>query len=74
MNPKAQRLLKSWRQSNPKTVADLQKSGRLEQSLNQHLERESEVYGEMIEKGLNPDQARELAREELDLPPESNAD
>ena len=68
LRPRAKELLKQWRESNPQLVKDLEKSGDLNQSLDAALNRELDVYAQAIEKGLNPDQARELAREELDLP------
>jgi hypothetical protein len=65
LSPKGKQLLKHWEESNPHLVNELRKSGKLEQALKHHLNRELDVYAQAIENGLNPDQARELAEEEL---------
>jgi hypothetical protein len=61
-------LLKQWKESNPKLVQELQKSGKLNESLDYHLNRYLDVYAQAIENGLSPDQARELAEEERHPP------
>jgi hypothetical protein len=68
LSPKDKQLLKLWEETNPNLLKELRKSGNLEEALKHHLNREMDVYAEAIENGLNPDQARELAEEEL-LPP-----
>ena len=72
LSPRGHELLEQWKRSHPQAVKRLQRSGDLERSLNYHLEREAEVFGQAIEQGLNPDQAREIALQELDLPGENS--
>lgn len=73
MRPLAKELLKQWQESHPKLVEQLKKSGELDQAIEARVERYLDVYSESVEKGLNPDQARELARQEFEMPPPANA-
>jgi len=68
----ARQLLERRKASNPKLVRELKKQRRLDEALRERVDRYGEVFAELVEKGLNPDQARELAEEELEVPPEAN--
>jgi len=57
-----------WRTHNKKLVRLLDNNGELEQRLNETAAREIFILNQAEEKGLAPDQARELAYDCLLLP------
>jgi hypothetical protein len=57
-----------WRTHNKKYVRLLESNGELEQRLNETAAREISILNQAEEKGLAPDQARELAYDCLLLP------
>lgn len=69
-----EKLLKRWQRENPKLVRELQKAGQLKEVLHSRVEAWKDVYAEGVEKGLHPDQARELAEQEYELPAPTSAE
>lgn len=62
-----------WREFRPKMYEGLQKKGLLNQAVHNAIERTKEMYGQLIEQGMSPDQAREATREQWAfLPAESD--
>ena len=58
----------NWREQNPKLVSSLEKSGKLKQTLEGAVELTIISLQQSELAGLSPDQARELAYENLLLP------
>ena len=55
----------NWREHSPKLVKLLEKQGNLEQRLDEATENAILILNQCQEQGLAPDQARELAYENL---------
>ena len=53
-----------WKQYRPQMSAQLQREGKLEESVYAAQEMTNELMDSLLEKGLSHDQAWELAREE----------
>jgi len=53
-----------WKQHRPKMYAGLEKSGHLQESVYQAQEQTSDLMDDLLDKGLDYNQAWELAREE----------
>ena len=58
----------NWREHNPQLVSSLEKSGKLQQTLESAVELTIISLQQSELAGLSPDQARELAYENLLLP------
>ena len=69
--PLMRRTEAHWREFNPKLVKLLEKKGILRQRLESAVESGITILHQCEERGLAPDQARELAYEDLLLPAES---
>lgn len=59
----AQQAKKHWKTYRPKMYRQLQRSGRLNETLQQAAENTGEALADCIEKGMKYDQAWELVRE-----------
>ncbi|MGH2396089.1 MAG: hypothetical protein ACRDFW_03685 [bacterium] len=59
-----------WREHLPRYVRLLEKDGELEAALERAVEQTILVLNQAEARGLNPDQARELAYPNILLPPE----
>lgn len=64
LTPEQEKIQVHWKRFRPKMYQGLEKSGKLEKALKNADELTKEAYGQAIEQGLAPDQARELTREQ----------
>jgi uncharacterized protein YhaN len=64
LSPEQEKIRQHWQKFRPKMYQGLEKSGKLEAALKNADALTKEAYGQAIEQGLNPDQARELTREQ----------
>jgi hypothetical protein len=62
-----------WKRHRPKMYPELEKSGHLEQSVYEAQERTSDLMDSLLAKGLDYQQAWELAREEWAFLPSEDA-
>ena len=58
-----------WAKYRPKTYRELEREGRLDQSLHEASEKTGQAFGELVEGGLEPHAAWETVREEWAFPP-----
>jgi hypothetical protein len=53
-----------WKKYRPKMCRELEREGRLDQSLHEASEKTGQAFGELVEGGLEPHAAWEAVREE----------
>ena len=62
MDALALEIKEHWRKYRPKTFAQLEQEGRLDQSLHEASERTGAAYGKLVEDRLDPPSAWEAVR------------
>lgn len=65
-----QAIRAKWHDQNPSWVRMLKSQGRFHDRLQEAKATASQVVGTSLERGLNPDQALELALDAVGIPPE----
>lgn len=70
LSPLALQLKRHWAEYLPQMTAELQANGSLHQQLEETAQTMRDQEAELLQKGLHPDQAREMTREIGFLPAE----
>ncbi len=70
LSPLEREVRDHWKEHRPTMAASLEKAGLLDQQVRNAVYRAMRTEAEATASGLSPDQARELAREDVFLTPE----
>jgi hypothetical protein len=65
-------IARHWREHRPKMSRELEEAGMFRQSVKRAADRYTDVLVQCVQKGLDPNQAEELAREEWMYPSEED--
>lgn len=74
LSPWGQEILQTWEQQAPQIVESLRQSGQLLDLIRLIVSNSRELYDSAIEANSDPEQAKELIREQWKLPVEESED